>query len=89
MKHLSLKIEGIVQGVGFRWSARAKANQLGVAGFARNEPDESVYIEAEAEEATLELFRAWCEQGPVSARVDRVTVEPGKIKGYSGFEIRD
>ena len=73
MKHLTIKVEGIVQGVGFRWAARNKANQLGVTGFARNEDD---------------LFRAWCEQGPVSARVDRVTVESGKVKGYSGFEIR-
>jgi len=88
MKHLTIKIEGIVQGVGFRWSARGKANQLGVRGFARNESDDSVLIEAEADEANLELFRAWCEVGPVSARVDRVTAEPGKVKGYSGFEIR-
>jgi len=88
MKHLSIKIDGIVQGVGFRWAARNKANQLGVTGFARNEDDDSVMIEAEADDAALELFRAWCEQGPVSARVDRVTVESGKVKGYSGFEIR-
>ncbi len=89
MSHLSIKIEGIVQGVGFRWAARSKANQLGVKGFARNESDESVTIEAEADEATLDLFRIWCEHGPASARVDRVTVEPGKVRGYSGFEIRD
>jgi acylphosphatase len=88
MKHLSMKVEGIVQGVGFRWAVRAKANQLGVSGFARNEDDESVTIEAEADEAALELFRAWCEQGPVTARVDRVTVESGTVHGYSGFEIR-
>ena len=88
MKHLTIKVEGIVQGVGFRWAARNKANQLGVTGFARNEDDDSVMIVAEADDAALDLFRAWCEQGPVSARVDRVTVESGKVKGYSGFEIR-
>ena len=89
MKHLSLRIEGIVQGVGFRRAARAKANQLGVSGFVRNEDDASVTIEAEADEATLELFRTWCEMGPVSARVDRVTVTPGQVAGYPGFGIRD
>ena len=77
-----------MQGVGFRWAARSKANQLGVRGFARNEPDDSVLIEAEADETALESFLAWCEVGPVSARVDRVIVEPGKVQGYSGFENR-
>ena len=88
MNHLSIRVEGIVQGVGFRWAVRAKANQLGVCGFARNEEDDSVVIEAEADEATLDCFKAWCEQGPITARVDRLTAVPGKVRGYTGFEIR-
>lgn len=88
MKHLFIRVEGIVQGVGFRWSVRARANQLGVTGFVQNEADDSVTIEAEADEATLDLFRAWCEHGPPAAKVDRLTVTPGKVRGYAGFEIR-
>lgn len=88
MKHLTIRVEGMVQGVGFRWSARSWAAQLGISGFVRNEDDGSVQIEAEGTAEDMESFLAWCEQGPVSARIDRVIAEPGKFKGYSGFEIR-
>ena len=56
MKHLKISITGRVQGVFFRDSARMEANRLGVAGFARNEPDGSVYIEAEGEKDALDEF---------------------------------
>jgi acylphosphatase len=89
IRHVALRIEGRVQGVGFRWSARARAVELGVSGFVRNEDDGSVTIEAEAEEAVLESFQEWCRQGPRSASVDRVLAKPGTVKGFAGFEIRD
>ena len=88
MKHLTIRVEGIVQGVGFRWAVRSQAALMGISGFVRNEDDGSVLIEAEAMEDAMQLFLAWCEQGSVSSRIDRVIAEPGKLKGYSGFEIR-
>lgn len=88
IKHLTIRVEGIVQGVGFRWSVRTRAAQLGVAGYVCNEDDGSVLIEAEAEEAVLDAFLAWCQKGPVSARVEKVTATPGPIKPYTGFSIR-
>ena len=88
MRHLNILIEGDVQGVGFRWAARRAAAGLGVNGFVRNEDDGSVRIEAEADEAALDLFTAWCRQGPGSANVERVTVEESAVKRYTGFEIR-
>lgn len=88
MKHLTIRIEGIVQGVGFRWSVRSKAASLGVSGYVRNEDDGSVLIEAEAAEPVMEAFLCWCHTGSVSSRVDRVVVEPGDVKGFSGFVIR-
>lgn len=85
---LHLRIHGRVQGVWFRESARRKAEQLGVRGVARNEPDGTVTIEAEAADpATLTEFVKWCHQGPPLARVDKVeqtTVEP---RGYTRFEV--
>ena len=88
MKHLSILIEGTVQGVGFRWAVRSQANLLGVKGFVRNEVDGSVYIEAEAEETVLDSFVAWCRRGPPSAIVDRMDVRDGKLKRFAIFEIR-
>lgn len=85
--HYSIRISGRVQGVFYRASARAEAERLGLAGFVRNEPDGSVYAEAEGERETLERFLAWCRQGPPRARVDRVEMEEGLVKGFEGFTV--
>lgn len=88
MKHHKLRIRGKVQGVWYRASARNKAVELGLRGFVRNEPDGSVYAEAEGEESALQSFRRWCEEGPERARVERVDVEEGDPQGFTAFEIR-
>jgi acylphosphatase len=89
MKHLRLKIYGNVQGVGFRYAAQKEAGKLGVTGFARNEPDDSVYIEAEGKEEALKHFLAWCHKGPWFAKVTQVEEEWGDaLKGFKGFEVR-
>ncbi|MBI2506744.1 MAG: acylphosphatase [Candidatus Colwellbacteria bacterium] len=38
-RHLNIRVFGQVQGVFFRDSTRRKAEELGIKGFARNEPD--------------------------------------------------
>ncbi len=88
MKHLDIKIYGQVQNVSFRYYARDKAQELGIKGFVRNEPDNSVYIEAESDEDTLNKFLAWCRKGPRWAKVKNVeTRESEEIKGYEDFTI--
>ena len=74
MKHLNIKIHGQVQGVFFRATAQEKADALGIKVFAENQPDGSVYIEAEGEEENLNEFVKWCRQGPSFARVEKVEV---------------
>jgi acylphosphatase len=65
-------VSGRVQGVGFRYAAVTQARRLGLAGWARNQPDGSVEIVAEgAPGATGELI-AWCRRGPPAARVASV-----------------
>lgn len=71
-KHLNIKISGQVQGVFFRHSARQKAKELGITGLARNEPDGTLYMEAEGEEEKLKIFLEWCFHGPPSAAVEKV-----------------
>ena len=88
MKHYKLRIRGRVQGVWYRASAYRKAEELGLRGFVRNEPDGSVYAEAEGGEAALEAFIRWCEQGPDLARVEQVEVEEGLPRGFRGFEVQ-
>ena len=74
MPRVELKIYGRVQGVGFRYDARKKAEKLGVVCAPRNEPNGSVFIEAEGDSLALEKFIAWCHKGPWGANVERVDV---------------
>ena len=86
--HLNIKIYGLVQGVFFRHSAQKEAEKLGLKGFARNEPDGAVYLEAEGEEKDLEKFLEWCRKGPPLAQVQKV--ESGfsrELKNFKEFTI--
>lgn len=88
MKHLEIKISGQVQGVFFRSAAREIALNFNIAGFARNERDGTVYIEAEGKEADLKKFLDWCYRGPAYAKVEKVEYGFSDIlKGFKKFEI--
>lgn len=86
--HVHLRIYGRVQGVTFRESARRQAVALGLTGYARNEPNGTVEIEAEGDSDALEQLVAWCHQGPLLARVNQVDVTPGAVRDYPTFEVR-
>lgn len=88
LKHFKIRIQGKVQGVWYRASAQAEAQRLGLAGFARNMPDGSVYCEAEGPESSLQEFVKWCRRGPELAKVERVEVEEGALQGFADFGIR-
>jgi acylphosphatase len=53
---------GRVQGVGFRYTARDIASDLGVLGWAKNLRDGKVEVVAEAEEDILKDFLARIQQ---------------------------
>jgi acylphosphatase len=88
LKHYSIRVSGRVQGVFYRASTVEKARQLGLRGFVRNEPDGSVYIEAEGEPDVLAKFVDWTKTGPPRARVDSCEVFEGSVKGFKAFEIQ-
>lgn len=65
-------VAGRVQGVFFRASTRALAQELGLCGHARNCADGRVEVLAVGEEEALLQLEAWLWQGPQHARVDSV-----------------
>jgi acylphosphatase len=73
-KHISIKISGWVQGIGFRFCAYEKFAELGLAGKAENTLDLGVLVEAEGSEEKLQALVEWCHKGPMGAKVDRVEV---------------
>ncbi|WP_309722757.1 acylphosphatase [Armatimonas sp.] len=75
MIRLQAKIQGNVQGVGFRYWVHHTAQRLtGVGGgYVKNLPDGSVHVEAEAlERAPLQALLAELHRGPTQAQVTAV-----------------
>lgn len=88
MQHVKIRVHGKVQGVFFRQSTQEKAQELNVAGWARNESDGSVYIEAEGEEENIQQFLEWCKQGPPAASVSDMEYEAEEeLKNFKEFRI--
>lgn len=85
-KHLI--IEGRVQGVFFRDSARRQALSIGVTGWVRNRPDGTVEAVVEGPVDRVGQFVAWCRRGPSAARVDRVQETPKPWTGeFDSFDV--
>lgn len=88
MKRYIIRVTGKVHGAGFRITASDKAEDLGLFGFTRNDPDGAVYIDVEGNEPALDEFIAWCAHGPQSARVAEVTAQAqSEIRNYKKFVI--
>ena len=85
--HYSIRVEGTVQGVGFRYTTLREALKLGITGTVRNDDDGAVSIEAEGERKALNQLRDWCQHGPLGATVTTVTVKEAPVRGYASFEI--
>jgi acylphosphatase len=80
-----LRIEGRVQGVGYRdWMVR-QASRLGLHGWVRNRGDGSVEAVVAGDEASVRALVSACQRGPLLARVDRVAegfAEPPAEPGF-------
>ncbi len=87
MKTIRLIIQGKVQGVFFRATARDIADDLGIKGWVRNLPDRNVEIRATATEALLQKFIDWCKLGPPKAKVDDEIVEELDLEEFNSFRI--
>lgn len=84
---VGMEITGRVQGVGFRWWTRQKAEALGVRGTVRNRRDGAVEVHLAGPPDRLEEMEARLRKGPASARVEAVRrIEPADSLP-DGFEI--
>ena len=72
MPRIHLRVEGRVQGVGFRWFLRERARALGVAGWVRNLPDGCLELQAEGSEEGLSVLSSVVRRGPPGAHVTAV-----------------
>src|SRR6266516_544361 len=83
----SVRVEGVVQGVGFRPFVYSLATRLGLAGWVGNDVD-GVFAEVEGAAACVEQFLGLLKtQPPPLARVERVTAAAMAPTGAAGFAI--
>jgi acylphosphatase len=86
------RVEGRVQGVGFRYTCQEAAARLGLTGWVRNTDDGSVEVWAEGSDEQLAAFRQWLGKGPSRARVDSLDIfdisSPQNARAYTGFSIK-
>ncbi|MEO6999820.1 MAG: acylphosphatase [Terracoccus sp.] len=83
-------VRGRVQGVGFRWWARARALELGLVGHARNTSDGRVEVVAQGRGDALEQLVELLQESPSTTgrpgRVESVVVQrAGPRDGIAGF----
>lgn len=88
MKRYAISVTGKVQGVFFRDTTQRVASRLGLTGFVRNQPDGSVYIEAEGDENSLQQLLTWCQDGPQHAAVENVSHSELRPVGDKSFTIQ-
>jgi acylphosphatase len=81
------RVTGRVQGVGFRFFVRIRAEELHLSGSVANRPDRSVRVEAEGPKSALDALIDDLRQGPPAARVERVDVEWVPPRGSTDFRV--
>ena len=80
-------VNGLVQGVGFRYWVLRRAGKLGLTGSVVNRPDGSVLITAEgapsAVDGLLELVRSPSAPGAVHDVEEHRSAATGEFEGFS------
>ncbi len=84
---LTAWVHGYVQGVGFRWWTRARALELGLTGYAKNQADGRVLVVAQgprnACQSLLDLLNGAGTPGHVDKVVSDWSENTEPIKGFA------
>ena len=85
----SIRVRGVVQGVGFRPFVYRLARANTLSGWVLN-GDQGVEIHLEGDDEDMETFvREMQSKPPASASISDVVVEPALCEGLAGFTIRE
>ncbi|MAF13847.1 MAG: acylphosphatase [Parcubacteria group bacterium] len=88
-KRLTLKIHGLVHGVGYRYSSQSMAKKKGYIGYVTNLDDGTVELVAEGKERSLKQFVNWCYNGVGPAIVHKIDQSWSEATGeFSDFVIK-
>jgi acylphosphatase len=81
-------VSGRVQGVGFRYFAQRRAEELGLNGWARNLDDGRVEVYAAGPAERLSDLAAALHMGPRMAEVRGVEEMEDTVQKIAGFLVR-
>jgi hydrogenase maturation protein HypF len=83
----AVRVEGVVQGVGFRPFVYSLATSLGLGGLVGNDVD-GVFAEVEGPPAAVDAFlRSLAREAPPLARIERITTATMRPHGTASFSI--
>ena len=86
---LTAWVHGSVQGVGFRWWTCCRALELGLTGYAANQPDGRVRVVAQGPRMAGEKLLQLLEGGGAPGRVDKVVADWSQPQErFTGFVER-
>ncbi|MCX7698621.1 MAG: acylphosphatase [Candidatus Goldbacteria bacterium] len=89
IKGYHILVKGHVQGVGYRFYCREKANKLGLKGYVMNLPDGDVEIEVYGDTEKIKEFISEITRKDMSFSVFDITIEElTEEKNYKDFNIR-
>lgn len=90
MKYVSVRVQGRVQGVGFRYFTQHAAMSHNITGWVKNEDDGAVSLEAYGEDNNINRFLEEIKKGPTRfAKVSEMDVN--KLSGdpdYTSFDVK-
>lgn len=82
-----VRIEGRVQGVGYRAWVEIAARSLDLNGWVRNRRDGSVEAVFQGAPDNVRDMLGRCEQGPPAARVAHIELLAENVGQYDDFEV--
>lgn len=84
VSRVTIFVRGRVQGVGFRWWARARALELGLVGHARNLADGRVEVVAQGDPQAVQQLEELLREEPTTTRrpgyIESVVVQAGSTR---------
>ena len=84
-----ITVKGKVQGVGYRYFTAKRANEIGLKGFVKNQPDGDVILRAQGNKSDIETLIGLLKIGPRLSHVDSVNVQwLDSSPEYSSFSIK-
>ena len=87
MRRVHVTIHGEVQGVGYRYTMKIVANEVGVTGWVRNRRDGTVEAEVEGTPDQIDEILAWMAEGPPGSHVTNAAVKDAAAAGDRKFEV--